>query len=70
LLFLFLVSGRSHVIVLRRNHNDGHRKQHEARLPKHRVVYIHVMKKKKRSTQAEGEDDSEYYIASEGAYRL
>jgi hypothetical protein len=27
LLFLFLVLGRSHVIALRRSHNDGHRKK-------------------------------------------
>jgi hypothetical protein len=30
------------------------------------VVHIHVMKKKRRSTHAEGADDSEDYIASEG----
>jgi hypothetical protein len=66
LLFLFLVPGRSQVIALRRSHNDGRRKQHEARLSRHRVVHIHVMKKKRRSTHAEGEDDSEDYIASEG----
>jgi hypothetical protein len=47
-------------------HNDGHRKQHEARLSRHRVVHIHVMKKKRRSAHAEGADDSEDYIASEG----
>ena len=30
------------------------------------VVHIHVMKKRRRSTHAEGVDDSEDYIASEG----
>jgi hypothetical protein len=29
-------------------------------------VHIHVMKEKRRSTHAEGADDSEDYIASEG----
>jgi hypothetical protein len=57
---------RSHVIALRRIHNDGCRKKNEAILSIHRVVQIHVMKKKRRSTHAEGEDDSEDYIASEG----
>ena len=70
MLFLFLVPGMSRVIALRRSHNDGHRKQHEARLSRHRVVHIHVMKKKRRSTHAKGADDSEDYIASEGACGL
>jgi hypothetical protein len=65
-LFFFLVPGRSQVIALRRSHNDGRRKQHEASISIHRVVQIHVMKKNRRSTHAEGEDDSEDYIASEG----
>ena len=30
------------------------------------VVHIHVMEKKRRSTHAEGADDSEDYIASKG----
>jgi hypothetical protein len=64
MLFVVLVScsGRSQVIALRRSHNDGRRKQHA----RHRVVHIHVMKKKRRSAHAEGADDSEDYIASEG----
>jgi hypothetical protein len=66
LLFLFLVLVTSHVIALRRSHNDSCRKQHEARLSRHRVVHIHVMKKKRRSSHAEGVDDSEDYIALEG----
>jgi hypothetical protein len=65
LLFLFLVPSTSQVIALRRSHNDSREKQHEARLSKHRVVHIHVMKKKRRSAHAEGVDDSEDYIASE-----
>jgi hypothetical protein len=63
---LFLVPSRSQVIALIRSHNDGRRKQHEARLSRHRVVHIHVMKKKRRSAHAKGADDSENYIASEG----
>jgi hypothetical protein len=66
LLFLFLVLGRSQVIALRRIHNDGHRKKHEARLSRHRFVHIRVLKKKRRSAHAEGEGDFEDYIASEG----
>jgi hypothetical protein len=66
LLFLFFVPGTSQVIALRRSHNDSHRKKHEARLFRHRVVHIQVLKKKRRSSHAEGEDDSEDYIASEG----
>jgi hypothetical protein len=62
----FLFPGRSQVIALRRSHNDSCRKQHEARLSKHRVVHIHVMHKKRRSTHAEGAYEFEYYIASEG----
>jgi hypothetical protein len=53
-------------IILTRSHNDSHRKQHEARLSRHRIVHIHVIKKKRRSTHVEGEDDSEDYIASKG----
>jgi hypothetical protein len=66
LLFLFLVLGMSHVIALRRKHNDSLRKQHEARLFRHRFLHIHVIKKKRRSTHEEGVYDSEDYIASEG----
>jgi hypothetical protein len=66
LFFLFLVPGTSWVISLRRIHNDNWRKQHEARLSINRVVYIHVMKKKRRTTHVEGEDDSKDYIASKG----
>ena len=66
LLFLFPVPGRSQIIALRRSHNDSRRKQHEARLSIHRVVHIHVMKKKRRSAHVEGEDDSEEYISSKG----
>ena len=66
LLFLFLVLDTSQVIALRRSHNDSHRKQHEVKLSRHRVVHIHVMKKKRRSAHAMGADDSEDYIASEG----
>jgi hypothetical protein len=54
------------VIALRRSHNDTRRKQHEVKLSKHRVVHIHVMKKKRRLSHAEGVDDSKDYIASEG----
>ena len=54
MLLLFLVPSRSQVIALRRSHNEGRRKQHEARLSRHRVVHIHVMKKKRRSAHAEG----------------
>jgi hypothetical protein len=66
LFFLFLVPGMPQVIALKRIHNGSWRKQHEARLSINRVVYIHVMKKKRRSTHAEGADDSEDYIASKG----
>ena len=66
LLCLFLVQGTSQVIALRRSHNDSRKKKYEAILSIHRVVNIHVMKKKRRSTHAEGVDDSEDYIASEG----
>jgi hypothetical protein len=54
------------IIALRRSHNDSCRKQHEARLSKHRVVHIYVMNKNRRSTHVEGVDDSEDYIALEG----
>jgi hypothetical protein len=64
-LFLFHVPERSQVIATR-IHNGGHKKQYEARLSKHRVVHIHAMKKKRRSTHVEGEDDFEDYITSEG----
>jgi hypothetical protein len=63
---LFLVPGRSQVIALRRSHNDGHEKKHEVRLYIHRVVHIHVMKKKRRLAHAKGADEFENYIASEG----
>ena len=66
LLFLFFVPGRPQVIALRRSHNDSRRKQHEARLSRHRVVHIHVIKKKRRSTHVDGANDSEDYITSEG----
>jgi hypothetical protein len=55
--------GRSQIIALRRSHNDGRKKKHEARLSKHRIVHIHVMNKKRMSSHVEG-DDSEDYIAS------
>jgi hypothetical protein len=71
---LFLVPGRSHVIALRGSYNDGCRRQHFrwslaktlSRLTRHKVVHIHVMKEKRRSTHAEGTYDSEEYIALEG----
>jgi hypothetical protein len=66
LLFLFLVPGMSHVIALRRSHDDSCWKQHEARLSRHRVVHIHVMKKKRRSAHAKGLHDFEDYITSKG----
>ena len=62
--FLFLVLERSHAIALRRRHNEIHRKKHETRLSIHRFVHNHVMKKKRRFAHAEGEDESEYYLAS------
>jgi hypothetical protein len=62
-LFLFLVPNTSQVIALRRSHNDSREKQHEARLSKHRVVHIHVMKKKRRSAHAEAV--LRFYVISE-----
>jgi hypothetical protein len=56
----------SQAIALRMSHNDSCRKQHETRLSRHRVVQIHVMKKKSRLAHAEGVGNSKDYIASEG----
>ena len=62
--FLFLVPCRLHIIALRRNHNDGRKKKHEEIISIHRVVHIPLLKKKRKSTHAEGENESEDYIAS------
>jgi hypothetical protein len=60
----------SHLIAPRRSHKDIRGKKHEARISINRFLHIHVMKKKRRSTHAEGLDDSEDYIALERVMAL